>query len=290
MSKSLSCFPDSLLPNALDKSAFKFQHKLLGHPSMEMANLAKVIPSLDEGQLFHSSGKLSTNANFARTYLDNKNGLSIEETIHTMKDNDSFIMVRNPESHDSFKPLFKELCGDMEAWMKAHQLGHRAIDPMFYMFIASPNSVTPFHIDRISTVLMQFQGSKTVTTFPAWDRQTVPQEVLETFMIDNGRGPSYDPSFEAKGTAHEFGPGEALHIPFIAPHHVKNGSSEVSISLSITFHTAHSEKLKQAMLLNYLMRKRLNYRPSSVGRSEIKDRAKARILRGYTKAKAALTA
>lgn len=283
MPQGLKCFSTDTVTHVLDQKAFKFPHKLLGHPSMDLSNLAQVIPSLPEDQLYYSSGKLDTGANFARTYLDHKNGLTIEETLHSMKDNDSFIMVRGPESHPSFQDLFQELCSDIDVWLKANRMGNRSIDPMFYMFLASPNSVTPFHIDRLSTVLMQFQGSKTVTIFPAWDERTVKAEVLEGFMVRTEARPVYEEAFEALGTAFDFGPGEALHIPFVAPHHVKNGADEVSISLSITFHTSHTQKLKEAMFLNQLMRRRLKIRPTPVGLSEALDIRKAKAYGGYTK-------
>lgn len=283
MIESKACFDANIVQNPLDQKAFKFQHSLLGHPAMQMANLAHVIPSLPEDQVYYSSGKLDTGANFARTYLDHKNGLTIEETVHSMKTSDSFIMVRGPESHPSFHDLFQALCANIDTWLKANRMGSRTIDPMLYLFVASPKSVTPFHIDRISTVLMQFQGSKKVTIFPAWDERTVPSEVLESFMVRSGRSPQYDSSFESMGEEFDFGPGEALHIPFVAPHHVKNGDDEVSLSLSITFHSSHSEKLKEAMFLNQLMRKRLKVRPSPVGRYEALDLRKAKAYRGYTK-------
>ncbi|MES2743785.1 MAG: cupin-like domain-containing protein [Bdellovibrionota bacterium] len=284
MTPAMKCFDTQLKDYRLDHDSFKFHHKLLGHPAMDMKHLCDVIPKLAaDGNVYYSSGKLSTNANLDRAYLDHKNGLSIEETVHRMKDVDSYIFVRGPETQPAFKDLFAALCSDVDVWLKLNGFGCRTIDPLMFIFVASPNSVTPFHIDRISTLLMQFQGNKTVTVFPAWDHRTVQPEVLENYMIRSGDRPVYDPSFENLGHPFEFGPGEAIHIPFVAPHHVKNGADEVSISLSITFHSTRSEKLKEAMFLNRLMRKRLKMRPTPVGENARLDLRKAGTYSTYTR-------
>lgn len=54
-----------------------------------------------------------------------------------------------------------------------------------------------------------------------------------------------------------FQPGQAIHIPFLGGHYVKNGPEDVSISLAIFFHTDATRRLKQALVINDLLRRRL---------------------------------
>lgn len=72
-------------------------------------------------------------------------------------------MVRSPETDPSFASLHRELLNDVGKMIRAHGAGKDVCESMLYLFIASPDIVTPFHIDRYSTVLMQFRGIKTVT-------------------------------------------------------------------------------------------------------------------------------
>ena len=112
--------------------------------------------------VFFSSGLLPKNADFDRAHIDYRTGLSLEDTVENLMTSNSYIMLRAPEQHPSFRPLFWMLLAEVEQQMGVQGVGQRAVDPMLYLFLASPNSVTPFHIDRYSTMLMQFRGRKAV--------------------------------------------------------------------------------------------------------------------------------
>jgi hypothetical protein len=149
---------------------------------------------------------------------------------------------------------------------------------MLYLFIASPGSLTPFHIDRYSTFLLQFQGSKTVTVWPPWDERVVSAADVEGFCWFQGLRPAWRPESEPLGVRFAFGPGEALHIPFVAPHLVQNGPGEVSVSMSIIFKTARTEQQLRALRFNLTARKvlaRVGATPAAIGHGGWRDSAKA---------------
>jgi hypothetical protein len=80
-------------------------------------------------------------------------------------------------------------------------------------------------------------------------------------------------------TTFDFSPGEALHIPFSAGHHVRNGGEDVSISMSIIFNTKQSVAWRDALNFNYRSRRvlsRLGLSPSTVGAHPLRDAAKAK--------------
>src|SRR3546814_17400214 len=100
-------------------------------------------------------------------------------------------------------------------------------DAKLYLFIASPNSVTPFHIDRYSTVLMQIRGTKEVVVYPPWDQQVVSDEHTELYFSGLDR-PPWRPEAEPLGQPFDFEPGEPLHIPFAAGPPVRTGRDDIS--------------------------------------------------------------
>lgn len=229
-------------------------------------------------QVFYSSGLVEKTDNFDRAHIDKKNGLSLLETMERIRTSNSYVMVRKPETHASFRDLFSELKGEVEGIMADAGAGTSAHDAMLYLFIASPGSVTPFHIDRYSTFLMQFHGKKTLYVYPPFREEIVNQAVYESFVAKSGRRPNYDPSLDHYAEAFSFHPGETLHIPFLAPHHVKNGPDEVSISLSIIFNTEITWRQIGAMRFNDKLRRsmgRVGISPGPVGRSRLVDGAKA---------------
>jgi len=274
-------FNGALPHDRLDREAFTFKHGLLGHPALTLDNLERVLPSLPPQQVFYSKGLLKESDDFDKAHVEHSNGLSLKQTIETIRSSDSYIMVRSPESDASFSPLFRELKADVEDLMRARGgVGSTAIDSMLYLFIASPNSVTPFHIDRYSTFLMQFSGSKEVCVFPQWDERVVSAADCEAYMSHTGRRPVWRPSAEPLASRFQFRPGDALHIPFMAGHHVHNGADEVSISMSIIFNTAETVMQMKALMFNQRLRapmQRLGMAPLAVGSNAGRDRLKAGV-------------
>jgi|APLak6261678615_1056124.scaffolds.fasta_scaffold00798_3 hypothetical protein len=283
----LTCFEETPDFGSLDREAFTFTHKLMGHPALSLENLGRAIPALPPAQVFYSSGKLDKSDDFDRAHLDRRNGLTIEETIERIRTSDSYVMVRQPETDASFKELYRQLIDDVSTLMKRRGVGAAPSDPMLYLFIASPNSLTPFHIDRYSTFLMQFRGRKTVSVFPMWDERVVTAEESEGFMAQSGVRPKYRPESESLGTAFDFSPGQAVHIPFMAGHHVKNGPDDVSVSLSIIFNTRETVAMSKAMVLNHKLRG-AGLKPKPVGHSEWRDLGKSLVYRSLSKVRRTL--
>src|SRR4051794_35273274 len=90
----LTCFADDIDRERLDHEAFTFRHRLMGHPALSLENLGRVIPALPPSQVFYSSGVLDRRDDFDRAHVDHRNGLSIEETIETIRTSNSYVMVR----------------------------------------------------------------------------------------------------------------------------------------------------------------------------------------------------
>ena len=72
-------------------------------------------------------------------------------------------MERDPE----YAALLDACLGEVEALghADARQIDHREA----FVFVSSPGSVTPYHIDPEWNFLLQVRGSKTITVFPAGD-------------------------------------------------------------------------------------------------------------------------
>lgn len=273
------CFNPDLDARLLDRQPFKFSHNLMGHPALSLENLGRVLPALSTDLVFYSKSTRDTGADLDRLHEEKRNGLSIEETIENIRTSDSYIMVRSPETDPSFASLHKELLDEVGKLIQERGSGNEARESMLYLFIASPNSVTPFHIDRYSTILMQFRGSKTVTIYPAWDERVTDQRECEDYVAYAAkRGPRLKTEGEECGTSFSFSPGQALHIPFVAGHHVQNGADDVSISMSIIFKTDETERMRRAILFNRKARKAfsgLGFQPAVVGQNPLKDAMKA---------------
>ena len=92
-------------------------------------------------------------------------------------------------------------------------------------------------------------------------------------------------------TAFDFAPGEAIHIPCVARHHVRNGPQEVSISLSIIFKITQTERMRKAISCNGKMCLPLSsfgMVPTLAGQSAEKDAVQAALFSEAHRASRAL--
>ncbi len=273
-----NCFNDDFNAVPIDQEPRKFGHKLTSHPAVSLENISRLILAHPKNKVVYSKGLLKNGDDFENAQHEHGNGMSIEQTIETIRVSNSYIYVVSPELDPSFSDLHRELVADVETVMKQQGLGSAAIDTSLHLFIASPNAFTPFHIDRYSTILMQARGSKEVCIFPSWDERVVSSPDREQYLAYSKTKLPWAPEMDAHATRFDFSPGESVHIPFVAGHYVRNGSEDVSISLSITFNTNQSMAWRRTIAFNRVARphlEKLGASPALVGASPWRDAAKA---------------
>lgn len=269
----LKCFSGSVDASSLDRRPFTFSHQLVGHPSLSLESLAKTLPELPREKVQFSKGLQDLGIHFDSAHEKHKNGLTLEETIERLKTTSSYIAVLDPEAHPAFKGLYADLLADVASLRKT-----RITEPRMWLFIASPNAITPFHFDRYSNFLMQIRGSKQVAVFPNFNEAVVPAAECESYMHREEAKPLWKPELDRFAQKFDFRPGDALHIPYVAGHYIKNGAEDVSISLSFFFQTEETLRWTHAMQLNHKLRTRLGINPRPVGQSKALDAVKARAL------------
>jgi hypothetical protein len=287
----LNCFEAGIDTSLLDRDSFLFRHRLCGHPALTLENLGRVIPKLPKRDVYYSSGTLREGDNLDVAHIEYPNGLSIEQTMEQIRTSRSYVMVRSPESDPSFRELYRDLLSDVEFLIRTRGTGSHARDPKLYLFIASPGSITPFHIDRYSTFLLQFSGTKTVSVFPPWDERVTSAQAVEDYVLRQGKGPDWEKADRSLARDFTFCPGDALHIPFVAGHYVRNGDDAVSISMSIIFNTDQTIRQIRAMSFNQKLSRALRtvgMRPQPVGQSPTRDAAKGRAYAAIAKLSHAL--
>ena len=284
----LTCMDGQIDASKMDRETFKFHHKLMDHPALQLDTLVRVIPELPADHVKYSKGLMKNGDDCENAYREQRNGLSLVETIENIRTSDSYIMVRSPQVHEAFHGVFRDLSGDVEQLLK-QQFGHQEkllLSPQLYMFIASPNGHTPFHIDRNSTMLLQFRGSKEMVIFPQWSEDVVTAERREAYAAYDSTKLPWSEEMDRLAQRFDFQPGDGLHIPFMAGHYVRNGPSDVSISMSIIFNTPESNAQLNALRFNHRVRgwmKPIGLQPTPVGRESGRDVLKSNLWRAHLK-------
>src|SRR5690606_6987073 len=131
----------------------------------------------------------------------------------------------------------------------------------------------PYHFDPEHNILLQIDGSKEMTVFPAGDARFAPDEVHEAYHTGGARELKWDDSFLAHGQPFELHPGQAIFVPVMAPHFVRNGPRP-SISLSITWRSEWSFAEADARAFNKWLREK-GFAPRAPRRWPSRNSAKA---------------
>ncbi len=87
-----------------------------------------------------------------------------------------------------------------------------------YIFMASPNATTPYHIDHECACLMQVHGDRVAHLWDQKDRSVLSElEIEEYYMGDIGSA-NYSEKKLDKATVYKMNAGTGVHHPSLAPH------------------------------------------------------------------------
>src|SRR5262249_52527757 len=147
------------------------------------------------------------------------------------------------------------------------------------IFVTSPSSVTPYHMDHEINFLLQMRGSKTVSVFSASDREVLSELELERHFSGPAihRNMPFHERYQQRATVFELKEGYGLHIPTTDPHWIKN-SDKVSISVSAAFKTRASLHRGAIYRLNGQLRK-VGLKPVPYGKDTVRDEMKYQLSR-----------
>ena len=245
----------------------RLAHALGDHPLLELEALAQLAEALPAGSIEYNFADLPIG-------IDGKpdsTGIPIGETIRNIATTGSWAALKNIEQHAAYGALLEELLAELRPDIEART--GRMLLTQAFVFITSPGGVTPYHFDPEHNILLQIRGSKTMTQFPAGDPSYAPDEVHEAYHTGGARELTWRDELAAGGREFTIGPGEALFVPVMAPHFVRNGP-EPSVSLSITWRSEWSFAEADARAFNAVLR-RVGLKPASTGRWPAGNKAKA---------------
>jgi len=228
----------------------RLTHNLVGHPLLTREAIAALAERHPQDRMEYNLGTLPLGI---RPEDTPSNGLSAAETIRTIDENKSWVVIKNVERDPAYAALLDALLGELEPIVA------KATGPMAhregFIFFSSPGSITPFHMDPEHNILMQIEGEKIMSIFPAADQGLVPPEQSEAFHAGAHRNLHWDEDFRFKGDPVHLQSGEAVLVPVKAPHFVQNGEG-VSISFSITWRSERSVAEGELHSFNRLLRGR----------------------------------
>ena len=263
-----------------NRKPFLFRHHLCDHPVFRLPNLAELARTLPPDIVEYNAGKIPV------SLPDQENtpytGLSAEETVRRIEECGSWMVLKRAEADPESLDVLNRCLDEIEPLSEPIEPG--MCEREAAIFVTSPGSITPYHMDKEINFLLQIRGSKTVSVFSASDREVLSEVELEKHFAGAAieRNMVVHERYQERATVFELKAGYGIHIPTTDPHWIKNGDA-VSISFSNGFKTRASLRRGMIYNLNGRMRK-MGLRPAPYGKGALRDTMKLQVLRALNRA------
>jgi ribosomal protein L16 Arg81 hydroxylase len=229
------------------KAPFVLRHGLANSPLFRLPRLIELARSLPRDRIEYNSGKLAPGT---RPEDVPKLDMAPEEVIRRIETANAWMVIKFVNEDPEYRALLESFV--QEAHRAAGMQRGNYSDLQGFIFVSSAGSTTPFHVDAEENILIQISGDKKVHVFDNHDRSLISEEAME-ISPSKHRNQHYEPSFESRAEVFELGPGDAVHIPYMAPHWVATGGT-YSISMAMTWKTPEVIRLNKIRLMNGTLR------------------------------------
>ena len=191
------------------------------------------------------------------------------DVIRDLNNANAWLTLLNVEADPGMAEIMNAQLDQLESGMIARQ-GKRVKmrKRVAFVFVSSPNSVTPVHFDIEHSLLMQVSGSKTVSIGRFASDAARRHEIDRYWDGSHGRIETLPP----EEIAYTMTPGRAVYIPPGTPHWVHNGP-DISLSVTLTYFTTATVRENRIENFNAQLRRR-HMKPREPGRSATVDTAK----------------
>lgn len=254
------------------------RHDVHRHPLMEfprLARLARELMPTRQCRFIRPGATQETEFTHSSKPHDRT---SIDEVLERIEEPGSWIALYDIQTDPEYRALIEEVLGDIRPLVEREQPG------MFhfagYFFISAPPSVTPFHIDTENNCWLQIRGRKRMTIFDRSDRELVPAQAVEEFIIHRSlTNVHLDPALRGRGRNFDVGPGQGVYFPTPSPHMTEattdwvRPGDRLSISLALVFYTSLTHRHALAHEWNRVLR-RVGIQPRFPGVSPLSDAVK----------------
>src|SRR6516225_3435504 len=191
------------------------------------------------------------------------------DVIRDLQNANAWLTLLMVEDDPGMAEIMNTYLDQLEAGMSAKQgKPVKMRKRVAFVFVSSPNSVTPVHFDIEHSLLMQVSGSKTVSV-GRFESDAVRRHEFDRYWDgSHGRIETLQPEV----ASYTMTPGRGVYIPPGTPHWVHNGPG-ISLSMTLTYFTAATVRENRVESFNAHLRRR-HMKPRDPGQSITLDTAK----------------
>jgi hypothetical protein len=258
-------------------------HALSDHPLLQIGALVELGKRQQERKLVRThTADATAGTSFADAPLLHPNDKGTIATLEGIAQARAWMSLLNVQADPIYRGLIDEILDEVKPIIEQRDPGmcYRA----GWIFVSSPNAVTPFHMDHEHNFIMQIRGKKRLYAWDPFDRVVVSERGQELFHDAHSRElVKWSEDWRSRARVMDLEPGLGGYMPSTSPHLVENGG-EPSITISFTYYTDSTRRRELLYRGNAALR-RLGVEPTPIGASPGRDRFKHAVLAGYTQAR-----
>jgi len=229
------------------------RHRITEHPLLQINQLVQLSSRLAKyGRIRTHSSDAYAGTAFNHAPMLYPNQRSPEETLANIASAKAWMSLLNVQTDDVYRGLVDQILDDLKPAIDR-------VDPgMTYrggwIFVTSPSTVTPFHMDKEHNFIMQIKGHKRLYVWEPDDVEAVSEEARDLFHFNHSRD-LVNWREELRSRAHVFDlePGMGAYMPSTAPHLVENGDGP-SVTVSFTYYTDATRRDSRLHAMHQRMR------------------------------------
>lgn len=229
---------------------FAIRHRLAGHPLLTLPRIAQLAAELPRDLIEYNSGKVAISQDPDAIPTVDLDPVEVVKRIETAG---AWMVLKRVENAPEYRRLIEDALLSVARARGFDSLSDAGFEQIEgFLFVSSPNSTTPFHLDSEDNFFVQIHGEKFFTIYDNGDRSLVSDDEIERSMTKH-RNLRYDESFAARGVEfHMFG-GDGCFVPYQWPHWVRTAGSH-SISMAITWKTREVRRANDLHFFNSMLR------------------------------------
>src|ERR1700704_5912871 len=229
---------------------FAIRHKLAGHPLLTLPRIAQLAAELPRDLIEYNSGNVAISQDPDAIPTVALDPVEIVKRIETAG---AWMVLKRVENSPQYRALLEDTLLSVARARGFNSLLDAGFEQVEgFLFVSSPNSTTPFHLDSEDNFFVHVHGEKFFTIMDNTDRSVVSDDEIERSMTKH-RNLKYDESFASKGHEFHLFAGDGCYVPYQWPHWVRTADS-FSISMAITWKTREVRRLNDLHFFNSMLR------------------------------------
>src|SRR6187399_625191 len=258
---------------------FAIHHKLSGHPLLTLPRIAQLASELPRDLIEYNSGDAAISQD-----PDKVKGIDLDpvEIVNRIQTAGAWMVLKRVENSPDYRELLEATLLSVaraRGFSSLLDAGFEHVEG--FLFVSSPNSTTPFHLDSEDNFFVHIHGEKFFAILDNTDRAIVSDDEIERSMTKH-RNLKYDDSFAPRAREFHLFAGDGCYVPYQWPHWVRTSGS-FSISLAITWKTREVRRCNDLHFFNSMLRG-VGLPQQPPGRQPVRDALKLAFYRAVTTA------